>query len=115
MAGARIYWESMDRATPKDIREHSESELAITWADGHVSVYPVRFLRLHCTCAGCIDERTGKKVLVDEKIPMDVRHVTIHPTGRYGLNIVWSDGHSAGIFTFDHLRELCPCCHPALS
>ena len=27
-----------------------------------------------------------------------------------GLIIRWSDGHSTGIYTFERLRELCPCC-----
>ena len=25
--------------------------------------------------------------------------------GRYGLRIVWADGHDTGIYTFDLLRE----------
>jgi DUF971 family protein len=27
--------------------------------------------------------------------------------GRYAYKIVWNDGHDAGIYTLDHLRELC--------
>jgi prepilin-type processing-associated H-X9-DG protein len=26
--------------------------------------------------------------------------------GAYGLNAVWADGHSTGIYTFERLREL---------
>jgi DUF971 family protein len=29
--------------------------------------------------------------------------------GRYAIRFHWSDGHSTGIYTFEHLRELCPC------
>ena len=29
--------------------------------------------------------------------------------GRYALQIHWSDRHSTGIYSFDYLRELCPC------
>ena len=29
--------------------------------------------------------------------------------GRYALQMYWSDGHSTGIYTFDYLRDLCPC------
>ena len=100
----------MERPTPKAIRQHGEFELAIDWVDGHRSVYPVRHLRLLCTCAGCVDERTGERVVEEGAIPKDVKPVTVNPTGRYGYNIVWSDGHSAGIYTFDYLREICPCC-----
>jgi DUF971 family protein len=29
--------------------------------------------------------------------------------GRYALQVFWNDGHSSGIYAFDHLRDLCPC------
>jgi DUF971 family protein len=29
--------------------------------------------------------------------------------GRYAIQFHWSDGHSTGIYTFEHLRELCTC------
>ncbi|NUM89681.1 MAG: DUF971 domain-containing protein, partial [Bdellovibrionales bacterium] len=28
------------------------------------------------------------------------------PVGRYGVNLVWTDGHATGIFTYKYLREL---------
>jgi DUF971 family protein len=27
--------------------------------------------------------------------------------GRCAYKVVWSDGHDAGIFTLEHLRQLC--------
>jgi DUF971 family protein len=35
--------------------------------------------------------------------------VNIEPVGNYALRIVWSDGHAAGIYSFDHLRRICAC------
>lgn len=35
--------------------------------------------------------------------------LNVEPVGSYGIKIYWSDGHSAGIYTFDHLRKICPC------
>jgi DUF971 family protein len=32
-----------------------------------------------------------------------------HPVGHYAIQLDFSDGHSTGIFSFDHLREICPC------
>jgi hypothetical protein len=29
--------------------------------------------------------------------------------GNYALSFAWSDGHQTGIYTFGHLRDLCPC------
>jgi DUF971 family protein len=38
-----------------------------------------------------------------------VRPLSIDSVGRYAIRFHWSDGHSTGIYTFEHLRELCPC------
>jgi DUF971 family protein len=35
--------------------------------------------------------------------------VSVAPVGHYGYKIIWSDGHDAGIFTLEALRELCQC------
>lgn len=39
----------------------------------------------------------------------DVSPLAIEPVGRYALRFQWSDGHATGIYTFEYLRELCPC------
>jgi DUF971 family protein len=33
----------------------------------------------------------------------------VNPVGRYALNPVWRDGHESGIYSYQYLRELCPC------
>ncbi len=99
----------MEKATPKEVRQHSESELAIVWKDGHNSIYPVRMLRLACRCAGCVDEASGAQLLRDDSVPQDVKPVQLEPTGRYGYTIHWTDGHSTGIYTYEYLRDLFPC------
>ena len=85
------------------------SMLRIRWKDDHTSEYPPRLLRLNCPCAGCVDELTGKRTLVPERVPADVHPLAIHYVGRYALRFDWSDGHGTGIFPFDFLRRLCPC------
>jgi DUF971 family protein len=96
-----------DAATqPTDIRQHSPTELAITWGDGESSIYPVRDLRLACGCAECVDEWTGENRLDPASVPEDVRPLKIESVGRYAIQIEWSDGHSSGIYPFRRLREL---------
>jgi DUF971 family protein len=34
---------------------------------------------------------------------------TLAPVGHYALQPTWSDGHSAGIYAWGYLRDLCPC------
>ena len=92
--------------TPASIRQAGPTELAITWQDGHESVYPVRDLRLACACASCVDEWTGEERLDPASVPADVRPLRIESVGRYALQIHWSDGHETGIYPFRRLREL---------
>jgi DUF971 family protein len=83
--------------------------LVIEWRDAHRSEYPPRYLRLQCRCAGCIDERTGEKILDPSTVEPGVFPVAIRYVGRYALGFDWSDGHTTGIYTFELLRDVCPC------
>ncbi len=98
-----------DATTPIEFRQASATELAIRWADGHESVYPVRDLRLACACAHCIDEWSGENRLDPSQVREDVQPLQIKPVGRYAIQIEWNDGHSTGMYSFDRLRKLCPC------
>jgi len=101
--------------TPVAIEQAAADLLRIRWQDGHESVYPVRTVRLACRCARCIEETTGVPLLDPATIPEDVRPVSVQGVGRYALQFVWSDGHDTGIYPFEHLRGLCPCCSEAAS
>ena len=100
----------MEEPVPREVKKRSETELGILWKDGHESVYPVRMLRLACRCAGCVDEASGEQLLRDDAVPRDVKPVNLEPPGRYAYTIHWNDGHSTGIYTYNYLRDLCPCC-----
>ncbi len=105
----------MDRITPEEIGQAGPAELRIRWRDGHESLYPVRTLRLACRCAHCVEEMTGRPLLDASRVPEDVRPLRLWPIGRYAVQIAWSDGHDTGIYTFELLRSLCPCCTGAES
>lgn len=92
----------------------------IQWSDEYEQTISFRKLRDNCCCANCIDKRleasgktsTGKEKLTNvlpvlsmaETQPLDI--VSMNPVGNYAYNIHFSDGHSAGIFTFELLRSL---------
>ena len=95
---------------PVEIGRANEHDVRIRWQDGHESVYPARELRLACPCAGCVDEITGQIRVIATSIPQDVRPLSINLIGRYAISIQWSDGHNTGIYAFDKLRKMCPCC-----
>jgi DUF971 family protein len=94
---------------PRRIERQPDGNLTILWSDGHQAVYAPRALRLACGCAGCQDEWSGERTLNPDSVPDDVRAEDIKPVGRYGLQFVWSDGHSTGIYTYERLRGLCRC------
>jgi ATP-binding protein involved in chromosome partitioning len=97
------------RPEPAEISQPSKGEIRILWKDGHESRYPARHLRLNCSCANCVDELSGKKRLREDSVPQGVTSLSHSPVGRYALHFQWSDGHATGIYTFEHLRTLCPC------
>jgi DUF971 family protein len=94
---------------PRELKQAGPAALKIVWSDGHESTYPVVHLRRSCRCAACVDEWSGARLLDPGRIPESIRPVQIQPVGRYAINIVWSDGHSSGIYTYEHLRAICPC------
>jgi DUF971 family protein len=49
---------------------------------------------------------TGRKMLTDDTVAADVHPLSIHPVGRYAVQIAWSDGHQTGIFTWERLWQL---------
>jgi DUF971 family protein len=98
---------------PKSVRLRGGGDrLAIKWSDGHQSFYPYQYLRDRCPCATCMDRKIPAPA-ESNALPMfgkgPPKPDKAQLVGRYALQIFWNDGHSAGIYTFDYLRELCPC------
>lgn len=85
------------------------AEVRVTWDDDHVSVYPMRYLRGYCPCAKC-QGHGGRWDFVAVEAPVLTE---VEEVGNYALRLVWNDGgddkHTTGIYSFDNLRELCPC------
>ncbi len=99
---------------PQDMNWHQNGVLGIDWSDGHKGVYPVRHLRQHCPCAGCIDEWSGELRLDRDSIPLLIALEDIEAVGHYAFRVKWSDGHDTGIYSYALLRRLCQCdeCQP---
>lgn len=94
-------------AAPRDIKAiRQEGVLQIVWQDDSTSRFPFRFLRESCTCAACIHEITGERILDVDSIPDDITIEDASLVGNYALKIHWSDGHDTGLYTWEHLRSL---------
>jgi DUF971 family protein len=99
---------------PVRVKRISPRQTDIAWNDGHLSSYPSWYLRENCPCASCVEEFTGRRLILQGSIPGDLARVDVGPVGNYALRFAWSDDHSTGIYTFDFLRRICPCseCRP---
>jgi DUF971 family protein len=104
------------RKRPTGIKVHvsTGAGVDIIWSDGHTSHYDFPYLRDHCPCATCDDERRKKRTMgaPAAALPMFKPKATARAAsavGNYAIKIDFSDGHATGIFGFDYLRTICPC------
>jgi DUF971 family protein len=97
---------------PTALSKDGDERLVIQWDDGHRGVYAWQHLRDNCPCAGCREERSQPpnplRILKPSEL-LPLRPVSIAPVGYYAYKITWSDGHDTGLYTLEHLRELCQC------
>lgn len=99
----------MNSVQPTGLNKIGTKEFKVTWSDGHASLYSFRYLRQHCQCALCVDEWSGKPLLLRESVSQDLEGLSVKLVGQYAIQIQFSDGHNTGIYTFEHLRKICPC------
>jgi DUF971 family protein len=103
---------------PLHIAVAKSKGMTIDWADGHRSEYSNELLRDACPCATCTGSHgtTPQKSsysnpqanpfpLYKPKLKME----GIEEVGSYAVRIRWNDGHNTGIYSFEHLRGICPC------
>jgi DUF971 family protein len=102
------------------VRVTTGEGLDVTWSDGHTSHFDFPYLRENCPCALCNDEREKKARVASSSggnapravLPMFKPRVTAKSAtavGNYAVQIEFSDSHATGIYSFEHLREICPC------
>lgn len=94
---------------PLEINKTGAHEITIRWDDGHVSRYPIKYLRAECMCANCVNEITGLRVFDPRTVSEDLTVLSAEHVGRYGVKLVFSDRHDDGIYTWERLRALCLC------
>lgn len=110
--------------SPTEIRR-TDAGIEIQWSDGDVTRWTARQLRDSCPCATCREKRGGKDAgdqddpegssatqapprmlpVLSAAEARPLRIEAMRPVGTYAYNIVFSDGHHSGLFTFPRLRE----------
>jgi DUF971 family protein len=92
-------------STPtKVVVVESKDCLLIAYSDGQEYNLPAEFLRVHSPSAEVRGHGEGNETLQFGK-----RHVKIsslEQAGNYALQIIFSDGHDSGIYSWDYLQRL---------
>lgn len=105
------------KADPEHIAISKSRGIDIDWKDGHRSSYTNDYLRDWCPCAGCTGAHGTEPRPKSSQTPAGLfpmykektRMLGIEPIGSYALKISWNDGHDTGMYSWDHLRGICPC------
>ena len=91
---------SGENQRPK-VRYNKEEHLL--WVDNE-SVSPVE-LRRACRCASCVEEMTGRQILIASQVSEAVAPLSMSPTGNYALSVNWSDGHRS-LYPYRQIHSL---------
>ena len=104
---------------PEHIAISKSKGIQIDWKDGHHSQYTLAWLRDRCPCATCTGAHGTTPQPTNYSSPdtanpfkmyaPTLKMLHVEPVGHYAFRIDWSDGHGTGIYSYDHLRKICPC------
>jgi DUF971 family protein len=94
------------RLSPVELRApRGAKSLTIEWADGVTQTFRHALLRGFCPCAYCQGHQ-GPIGWTAAATDEDLDVLEIEEVGNYALRLVFADGHSTGIYSFTHLRQL---------
>lgn len=92
-------------ASPTEIKLHQKSRvLEIAFADGKRFTLPFELLRVYSPSAEVRGHGPGQEVLQVGKKEVDI--TAIEPVGAYAVQLVFSDGHDSGLYSWDYLYNL---------
>ncbi|MDX9739640.1 MAG: DUF971 domain-containing protein [Gammaproteobacteria bacterium] len=93
------------QAIPTEIRLHQRSRvLEVAFDDGARFSIPCELLRVWSPSAEVRGHGPGQEVLQIGKENVNI--VAIEPIGNYAVKLVFDDGHSTGLYTWDLLYRL---------
>src|SRR5512133_1826598 len=101
------------QSDPEHIAISKSKGIQIDWKDGHHSSYTLAYLRDECPCATCtgahgtIPQKTDYASTSQPGNPFQMykaapKMLNVEQVGSYAIRIFWNDGHSAGLYSYDH-------------
>ncbi len=89
-----------------DVTVDRQRSVSVVYDDGVTAAFALDELRRACPCAGCRGAREqGREPF---SLPAGSPGPTITDAelvGAWGLSVRWSDGHEAGIYSWDAMRR----------
>jgi DUF971 family protein len=85
------------------VREAKDS-LLITFSEVQEYSLPAEFLRVHSPSAEVRGHGEGNETLQYGK--RNITIASLEQAGNYALQIIFSDGHDSGIYSWEYLRKL---------
>ena len=90
---------------PTSIQLHRKSRvLDVAYADGTRHTLPCEYLRVFSPSAEVRGHGGGEPTLVPGKRNVAIR--SVEPIGSYAVRLVFDDGHSTGLYSWDVLEDL---------
>ena len=91
--------------SPTEIKLHQKSRvLEIAFDDGKRFSLPFEFLRVHSPSAEVRGHGPGQEVLQVGKKDVDI--TAVEPVGSYAVQLVFSDGHDSGLYSWNYLYDM---------
>ena len=98
MTGKQQYW-------PTEIRLNAAKDrLNVAFDDGTAFALSAEFLRVHSPSAEVRGHGAEDRKILGGKSKVMI--AAIEPVGNYAVRLVFSDGHSTGIFSWAYLHEI---------
>jgi DUF971 family protein len=96
----------MVQAMPEEIRvTEAGAMLNLVYGESESYALPAEYLRVLTPSAEARGHHgVGGRTVFGKS---GVRIAGVEPVGNYAIKLIFDDGHSTGIYTWDFLRELC--------
>lgn len=86
-------------------KDDAQKLLIVNWKDGSSAELEWKKLRDNCPCADCA-ELHGPADPLRLKLAPNYNLESVSYVGNYAVQLNWGDGHNAGLYSWNYLREL---------